>query len=182
MPALLVWLYQRNVPLQYSPQAILICRLCLLFGVPKECAATTLTPRGFNVRTLFVWLYQEACRRDTLPRGFNMPELLVWLYQGVYHRDTLPSGFNVRTLLVWLHQRNVPLQYSPQAILICRNCLFGCTKGMCRYNTRPRRFLIKNENVPPYGDTPSIYPDYGPSAGDLRSIKLARISVYGNID
>ena len=53
---------------------------------------------------------------------------------------------------------------------------------MCRYDTRPTRFLIKNENVPPYGDTPSIYPDYGPSAGDLRSIKLARISVYGNID
>lgn len=61
-------------------------------------------------------------------------------------------------LLVWLYQRNMPPRRSP------------------------RRFLIKNENVPPYGDTPSIYPDYGPSAGDLRSIKLARISVYGNID
>ena len=84
-------------------------------------------------------------------------------------------------LLVWCTKKCAAATLS-QAILICRHCLFGCTKGMYRYNTRPRRFLIKNENVPPYGDTPSIYQDYGPSAGDLRSIKLARISVYGNID
>ncbi|MFR1565443.1 MAG: hypothetical protein ACLSUT_03280 [Christensenellales bacterium] len=121
--------------------AILICRLCLLFGVPKECAATTLTPRGFNVRTLFVWLYQEACRRDTLPRGFNMPELLVWLYQGVYRRDTLPRGFNMPALLVvWCTKKRAAATLSQAVFNMPALFVVWCTKKMCRRDTRPSGF------------------------------------------
>ena len=133
---------------------------------------------------LFVWLYQKACRRDALPSGFNMPELLVWLYQRNVPLRHSPQAILMRQhCLLFSVSKECTAATLTQAILICRHCLlFGYTKGICRRDTRPRRFLIKNENVPPYGDTPSIYPDYGPSAGDLRSIKLARISVYGNID